>query len=443
MTPADLKKDAGKGPYKGVPRTQVIKLKIADKRPFTLNSGAQVRATDWDESTYTLYVGTRKISLKEIKKDPDFGGGGSGAGADVTAIVECGQALVCSLVYNILKKEIKWEDLTLEGLQQAFKYCDLSDGLDAIIERSPPEWVQSYVKSANILYRNYKMSGSPVYFHRGSKFMNDIYGSKKIVYDNDKKSDNPQAPGSFSDDKWNPGDIWMTTLKTVPPISSDSWASLNKDIYDLARAKKLMGVSLKKVGAAAHIEEYNALTTNQTKDYQYRGFRISSASERGPLPPFFNSIDLYITVGDKEIQFRATSGSASWQGEIKGATAAGGKIGGGNVNFYLKKYTGFGVFNKEEKEVINFTKSKDFFPEFYRLYEKHFDGKKLPYEEFVINANLKQKESAGYLFSKYINMKFIDIFLSANSSIRNKIATDFLRYAASNTDQSSFFVKIS
>lgn len=443
MTPADLKKDAGKGPYKGVPRTQVIKLKIADKRPFTLNSGAQVRATDWDESTYTLYVGTRKISLKEIKKDPDFGGGGSGAGADVTAIVECGQALVCSLVYNILKKEIKWEDLTLEGLQQAFKYCDLSDGLDAIIERSPPEWVQSYVKSANILYRNYKMSGSPVYFHRGSKFMNDIYGSKKIVYDNDKKSDNPQAPGSFSDDKWNPGDIWMTTLKTVPPISSDSWASLNKDIYDLARAKKLMGVSLKKVGAAAHIEEYNALTTNQTKDYQYRGFRISSASERGPLPPFFNSIDLYMTVGDKEIQFRATSGSASWQGEIKGATAAGGKIGGGNVNFYLKKYTGFGVFNKEEKEVINFTKSKDFFPEFYRLYEKHFDGKKLPYEEFVINANLKQKESAGYLFSKYINMKFIDIFLSANSSIRNKIATDFLRYAASNTDQSSFFVKIS
>lgn len=443
MTPADLKKDAGKGPYKGVPRTQVIKLKIADNRPFTLNSGAQVKATNWDESTYTLYVGTRKISLKEIKKDPDFGGGGSGAGADVTAIVECGQALVCSLVYNILKKEIKWEDLTLEGLQQAFKYCDLSDGLDAIIERSPSEWVQSYVKSANILYRNYKMSGSPVYFHRGSKFMNDIYGSKKIVYDNDKKSDNPQAPGSFSDDKWNPGDIWMTTLRTVPPISSDSWASLNKDIYDLARAKKLMGVSLKKVGATAHIEEYNALTTNQTKDYQYRGFRISSASERGPLPPFFNSIDLYMTVGDKEIQFRATSGSASWQGEIKGATAAGGKIGGGNVNFYLKKYTGFGVFNKEEKEVINFTKSKDFFPEFYRLYEKHFNGKKLPYEEFVINANLKQKESAGYLFSKYINMKFIDIFLSANSSIRNKIATDFLRYAASNTDQSSFFVKIS
>ena len=443
MTPADLKKDAGKGPYKGMSRSLIMKKKIADGKEFVLNNGGKVKGTNWDEKTLTLFVGTRKISLKEIKKDADFGGGGSGAGADVTAIVECGQALVCSLVYNVLKRPIEWEDLKLESLEKAMTYCDLSDSLDAIIEKSPPEWVQSYVKSANILYKNYKMSGSPVYFHRGSKFMNEVYSSKKIVYDNDKKSKNPQAPGSFSDDKWNPGDIWMTTLRTVPKISSESWASLNKDIYDLARAKKLVGVSLKKVGSSAHIEEYNALSVKQTKDYNYGGFRVTSASERGALPPFFNSIDLYMTVGDKEIQFRATSGEASWQGEIKGATAAGGKIGGGNVNFYLKKYTGKGVFEKEEKEVINFTKSKDFMPEFYKLYKKHFNGKVLPYEDFVINANLKQKESAGYLFSKYINMKFIDIFLSATGPTRNKIATDFLRYAASNTDQSSFFVKIS
>ena len=80
-------------------------MKIADKKEFTLNNGAKIKGTNWDEKTYTLFVGTRKISLKEIKKDPDFGGGGSGAGADVTAIVECGQALVCSLIYNMIKKE--------------------------------------------------------------------------------------------------------------------------------------------------------------------------------------------------------------------------------------------------------------------------------------------------------------------------------------------------
>jgi hypothetical protein len=211
----------------------------------------------------------------------------------------------------------------------------------------------------------------------------------------------------------------------------------------LARAKKLVGVSLKKVGGSAHIEEYNALSAKQTKEYRYASFRVTSASERGPLPPFFNSIDLYMSIGDREVQFRATSGEASWQGEIKGATAAGGKIGGGNVNFYLKKYVGKGLFDKSEDEVLKFVKTKDFFNEFYALYKKHFDGKILPYEEFVMNANAKQKDSKGYLFSKYMNMKFIDIFLSANTATRNKIATDFVRYAASNTDQSSFFVKIS
>ena len=235
----------------------------------------------------------------------------------------------------------------------------------------------------------------------------------------------------------------MTTLKQVPSISSDSWSNLNKDIYDLARAKKLMGVSLKKVGATAHIEEYNALSTKQTKDYNYGGFRVSSATERGPLPPFFNSIDLYMKVGEKEIQFRATSGSAGWQGEIKGATAAGGKIGGGNVNFYLKKYTGKGIFDDSEGEVVSFTKNKDFMKEFYNLYKKHFQGDVLSFKDFEFYAKEKQKESKGYLFSKYMNMKFIDIFLSVNADKRNKIATDFFRYAASNTDQSSFFVKVS
>jgi hypothetical protein len=66
MTPADLKKDAGKGPYKGMPRSQVMKRKIVDGKDFTLNSGAKVKATNWDESTLTLFVGTRKISLKVL-----------------------------------------------------------------------------------------------------------------------------------------------------------------------------------------------------------------------------------------------------------------------------------------------------------------------------------------------------------------------------------------
>ena len=41
-----------------------------------------------------------------------------------------------------------------------------------------------------------------------------------------------------------------------------------------------------------------------------------------------------------------------------------------------------------------------------------------------------------------MNMRFIDIFLSASIAKRDKIATDIMRYAASNTDQSSYYVKV-
>lgn len=448
MTPAEYEKPASGGPYKGTARSQIFLLKIGAKSPFTLNSGQTVIGTKWDSQNRILYAGTKQIKLSEIKKDKDMGGGGSGAGSDLTAYTESGQCYVSSIVYNVLKRPIKWDDLTLDNLKKAAKFCDTgSTTLDDVIEKSTYEWVQSYIKTANITFTQKKMSGSPVYFHRDSKFMNAIYAAKKKVHDKDKSSDEPQAPGTFSNDKWNPGDIWQTTLRDVPDLNTDSWGSLNNDIYKLAVEKKLLGVSLKKIGSTAHIEEYNK-PKSAGQSYRYEGFRVTSKTDRGGAVPFFGSMDLYMTISGKEVQFRATSGEASWQGEIKGATAAGGKIGGGNVNFYLKKHTGKSLFNNSEKEVLAFTKTTGFWKEFYDLYTKHFkeaniSGKPVSFDEFQAYANAQQKTSPGYLFSKYMNMKFIDIFLSANSKKQDEIVGDFFRYAASNTDQSSYFIKVS
>ena len=454
MTPADYQKDAGAGPYKGTPRSKIFLLKIGAKSPFTLINGQTVIGTKWDSEKRILYAGSRQIKLSEIKKDKDMGGGGggSGAGSDLTAYTESGQCYVSSIAYNVLKRQIKWEDLTLENLEKAAKFCDTgSTTLDDVIEKSPADWVQSYIKTANITFQQYKMSGSPVYFHRDSKFMNAIYAAKSKVHDLDKKSENPQAPGSFSNDKWNPGDIWQTTLREVPALSTDSWGSLNNDIYKLAQEKKLLGVSLKKIGSTAHIEEYNK-PKSATSNYRYESFRVTpeKAPKSGEVP-FFTSKDLYMKISGKEIQFRATGGASSWQGEIKGATAAGGKIGGNNVVFYLKKYTGKNLWMSSEKEMIAFTKTANFFKEFYALYKKHFaeagiPGKPVSLEEFEAYANAAEKapgQPGGFLFSKYTNMKFIDIFLSASPAKRDEIAESFFRYAASNTDQSSYFIKVS
>jgi hypothetical protein len=339
MTPAEIQKESGKGKYKGIVRSEIFNLKIRAKSPFTLTNGSKVVATKWDSAKKILFAGSRQIPLSQIKKDDDMGGGGgSGAGADVTAAVESGQCFVSSIVFNVLKRKIVWEDLSLENLNKAAQYCYTNISLDVVIEKSPTEWIQSYIKTANITFEKYKMAGSPVYFHRGSSFMQDIYKAKKVVMDNDKKSDNTQAPGSFSDDKWNPGDIWMTTLgknvNDLPELTYASWPDLNKQIYELAQKNKLLGVSLKKVEGKAKKEESNIPGVVKTK-YKFDSYRLEAAGSKGS---FFNSIDMYMTISGIEVQFRATNTTESWQGEAQGGAAAAGKIGGGNINEYLKHY---------------------------------------------------------------------------------------------------------
>lgn len=445
-------------------RKEVFLEKYSKGEPFTLVTGEQVifvknqtvintikKLTPDDRALYNSImlkgIDNNMYKITQIKKTAEFGGGtGSGAGADLTAVTESGQCYVCAIAYNVCKRKITWDDLTVENFVKAHQYCDTTIKFDGVIEKSPTEWLQSYIDTANKLFENYKMPGT-MKFHRGSPFVDTIYKAKKSVHTTDAKSTKPQAPGSFSDDKWNPADIWMTTLTSPPKLSSTTWSELNADIQKLAKDKKLLGVSLKKVEGTPKFEVYND-SSDLTKNYLYEGFRLAPTGTTGKYPPFFSSIDMYMKISGKEIQFRATSGEAMWQGEIKGASAAGGKIGGGNVNFFMKKHTGEEIFTGSEKTILNMTREKNFFDHFYSLYTKHFkaanlQGNPVSFEEFKHFAFMKQQESAGYLFSKYMNMRFLDIFLKQSQKVRNEIVTDFFRYASSNIDVSSYFVKIS
>ena len=54
---------------------------------------------------------------------------------------------------------------------------------------------------------------------------------------------------------------------------------------------------------------------------------------------FFNSADVYIEFsGGGSMQYRPTDGTKSWQGEIKGTKASGGKAGGGATNYYTELF---------------------------------------------------------------------------------------------------------
>jgi hypothetical protein len=294
------------------------------------------------------------------------------------------------------------------------------------------------IRAANLLYKDYKMKfKSPVYFHRDSNFMNKIY-----FYHKECLKINPVL-GSFDKNKWNPGDIWMTTLgknvNDLPELTYASWPDLNKQIYDLAQKNKLLGISLKKVEGKATKEESNIPGVKKT-NYKFESYRLAAAGSKGS---FFNSIDMYMTISGIEVQFRATNTTESWQGEAQGGAAAAGKIGGGNINEYLKKYGSKGLFNNSEAEVFAFTKTSGFMKEFFRLYKKYYNGAdKLKTEkEFEAAAKAKDADSPGsFYFSKYMNLKFLDLFITSGEE--NKIASDLIYYAKSQTKESSYFIKI-
>jgi len=285
--------------------------------------------------------------------------------------------------------------------------------------------------------------------------MKGVYDAYKTCKAKDQASENTQSPGSFSDDKWNPGDIWASTFTTASkPLEkfTDSWGTLNSKVLELGggstkRGVKLLGISLKKVTTTeAKLQEYSTPAQKaQRETYQWQTWSW------GKTGKFFDSQDIYLVVSGKEVQFRTFGGDTSWQGEVKGTSAAGGKIGGGNVNFYTKKIFSKDIYNGKtgrtaEKQFLtevtaNQSKLDEQLYEGYIRHNKNSSPKvpEIPKNEFM--EIVKTKDS-NFKNSKIICINFLDAAYAGTGTTRNEFATDLFRYASSDTDQSSYFVKL-
>ena len=232
------------GKYAGKTRFEIVDLMIENNETFVegkTSTGRKLKAIRRVSKTnvYPVILQVKsntgkdieEISITKIFKSPLFGGGGgSGGGAAVTAVTESAQCYYCSLAFNVKRGPIKLTDCTDANLMKAAKYVQATVQVKAMVDRLPDDWPTTLIKSANEIYKKYssKVTGS-VYFHRGSPFMDKVYRAKKEVMKLDKQSGTPQAPGSFSDDKWNPGDIWMTTMSP----GADPLKEFQKDVVKL------------------------------------------------------------------------------------------------------------------------------------------------------------------------------------------------------------------
>ena len=158
------------------------------------------------------------------------------------------------------------------------------------------------------------------------------------------------------------------------------------------------------------------------------------------------------------MQLRATATTKSWQGEMKGKYAAAGKIGGGNINHFVEQVYGKSIGSSSMQSNWNETYYTDSnLSIMYNLYKKYINKQKsgIPKQNLVSQAEFKrladgyknnkgQPASPAFYFGKYMALLFLD---TIKADTKNRQLDDFsksiVRYAMSNTDISTFFIKVS
>ena len=236
---------------------------------------------------------------------------------------------------------------------------------------------------------------------------------------------------------------------------------MKQKVWELAQEKKLLGISLKKVADTAKVSAYNigatAKTRKQNKDVGFTSFSFGS-NPKGTIEDFFSSADIYIKFSNNKLmQLRSTDGTKSWQGEVKGATAAAGKIGGGGVNYYCQEFFKKSIGHSSEvdkwKEILAPNKRKMY--DLYIKYSNHSKNSKrvkttIPFAgkgSFTELANgylnpKGQNAAPSFYFSKNMCLLFLDTIKWSDTIALKEFSTQILRYAMSNVDMSSYFIKV-
>ena len=466
------------------------------------------------------------IRLSGLEKTAELGSSkGSGGGAEATAQTESMCCFFAAYLFNQKKEssfnlskdyELKLKTFYKSAANKNYvhAYSGSRYKFDKLWDKAPmdAEWMLTYMATANMIKNKATKFKGNVYFHRASPFMDSIYEKKKtcekhnkdLIKSGEAPSDIEESLTSFSNDKWNPGDIWISTNEptdepfswTPPEMKKNmkvhvcDWVNLQKSVYESAKKGETLGISLKKTGAEASFTEFNK--PEEKQEIKYRGFKFGNGD-------FFNSADVYIEFSSGgSMQYRPTDGNKSWQGEIKGTKASGGKAGGGATNYYTELYFGKSIDSNRKltsgswKEKKGKIEGKDItkMHELYLIHNRNQTSKKRtevkiskedatkkgnPYtslqdfsmvekgKDYIYTSNKDEVDlvnfkiigdnyitrgknaSKNFYFGKYMALVFIDAVEASSTSPgnRNGFATDIIRYAQSNIDNvSSYFWKI-
>lgn len=361
------------------------------------------------------------------KVNNDTEGKVSGAGSEITALAESLQAYACATRQHFGEDLIDVSQITKKTISDAD--CDRT--LEACMKSLDENWFRSVILTANLIFsevpgaatsKNFK-------FYRGGSLVDAIYSNWRKF---------KSGSGITGDDKWNPADIWMIKKSFKLRKDFDTLTEYNRYVYDEFAYTNMIGISLKKIGPkeTPHSKFFN---NGKPLIAEFTGIKLGQNMT--------DSKDIYlqyISEGkDGEVQFRNFSGRpvpSSWQGEIKGKAAAGGKIGGGII-FQGAQDVGIIRSKLTLPNQVPIDKPTDADFKKFAMMFKELSGTNEKLDALIAQAKSKQRQDKTWWMSKYIGVDLVYTVMKEKK--QDALCKYIYEYASSATKNSSIFIKYS
>ena len=372
----------------------------------------------------------------KIGKSNVFGGAssGSGGGTQQTANAESLQCLYCEHLVNS-RSTPSFESIQPSDLKAASRKVEAGGATYEDMMALDPSWHWSaYWTAKELIRKGYITSGMT--FHRGDAVMKAIYEAKNEALKNSNMV-------KLSDDKWNPGDIWAVSNKSVVDnLPTGSIQELNEALVKLFNEKKLVGISLKKVLKEDSIK---CIVMNEEPNAEVHKFMSGAmmATFAKKASEFWRSKSGVIEFDGGKADIRTSAAFASINFEITLKTARGGRAGWEQINQSLRKRIGKNVpTNQQLKRIaqdLNKRGEKSRYARvFYNMVKtvhptvtaKEF------YEGLVTKRadEVHSKIGAAYVLSA--------LYANKRNGKADLVITDLVNYAGSKLDISSIYAKV-
>ena len=428
----------------GEARTDILRKLIQAKKPLELVKGGTVvigdietamKAIDQYKNDGNMFAmldtNGNSVKISELKKSTPFGGGGAGAGGGTvqTAIAEAAQCVWCAAM---LDKGVSTpiEDYTDEVLTSAFKKVEVGKSSLKEILAIDDAWKNSSYLSAQLLIKEgYIKRGMT--FHRDSKLMKAIYQAKDQAF---KNNDFPK----FTDDKWNPGDIWAVGPGfNIKSLNTATVRGLQKSVLQNFVDRTCVGISLKKVIKQAKSKKLNVELPPDTDDYKVlKAAAKAIKSGRGDI---WSSKGGTIQYDDGYLMVKDNSAYGSIKAEIQGKTARGGGVGWGYIKDSAKQT--LRIILPEIKTIARAAKkiAKGDKKELQKMFELMEKVEGLTRKDFDKNIG---KKPGDWIHAKLGTLYMIEAVERFGGKKTNRWITKLINYAGSKTEDSSAYVKI-